>query len=170
MVPLEAIPELMDSLVVRSHVNAANVLIHLDRLRCRERVASVLGMLHDGAYLIGTGPGTLGVTPLSVDRVVLGRAATPMERPNDTIIDVQASDASYLGPHEVSRAHAVVQRDAADGQQSKYRLIDLGSTCGTFLNGVRLDDGGAGSPLESGDVVSLGGSHSSTFLFLNKTT
>jgi len=168
MVPAESIPELMDRLVVRSYVNAANVLMQLDRHQCRERVASVIERLRSGAYLIGTGPGTLGIIPLSVDRVVLGRAATPMERPCDTVVDVQASDASYLGPHEVSRTHAAVEREFALGQDNIYRLIDLDSTCGTFLNGVRVNSGVDGHLLESGDVLSLGSSHSSTFLFLNK--
>jgi len=169
MVPSECIPELMDNLVVRSYVNAANVLVQLDRQQCRERVARVLERLRGGAYLIGTGPGTLGIIPLSVARVVLGRAATPMERPGDTLVDVQASDASHLGPHEVSRTHAAVQRESASDQEDMYRLIDLGSTCGTFVNGVRMDDNTEGHLLESGDVVSLGSSHSSTFLFLRKS-
>ncbi|MCE7888108.1 MAG: FHA domain-containing protein [Sorangiineae bacterium PRO1] len=167
MVPLDEIPALMDGLVVRSHVNAASVVMGLDRHRCQARIARVLSCLREGAYLIGAGPGTGGIVPLSVDRVVLGRAATPFEEPGGEVVDIQAGDASYLGPHEVSRTHAAVVRAVQNGC-SKYFVVDLGSTCGTFVNGKPVSTQGGGTPLASGDVISLGASHATTYLFLER--
>ncbi|MBX3404586.1 MAG: FHA domain-containing protein [Phycisphaeraceae bacterium] len=167
MVPLEEIPALMDDLVVRSHVNAASVLMGLDRHRCQTRIARVLGCLRKGAYLIGAGPGTGGIVPLSVDRVVLGRAATPLEESGGEVVDIQASDASYLGPHEVSRTHAAVVRVVKNGCP-QYLVVDLGSTCGTFVNGKHVSAEGVGTPLATGDVISLGASHATTYLFLER--
>ena len=56
--------------------------------------------------IVGTGPSTVGIIPLTVDEVVIGRAATPGEEPSDVVVDYQVTDQMYLGPHEASRVHA----------------------------------------------------------------
>lgn len=76
------------------------------------------------------------VFPLSTDRVVLGRHADA---------DVRFSAEEDL---HVSARHAEVVR-APDG----WRLRDLGSLNGTFLNGQRLD---TGALIGVGDRISLG--------------
>jgi pSer/pThr/pTyr-binding forkhead associated (FHA) protein len=44
-------------------------------------------------------------------------------------------------------------------------LVDLHSTCGTFVNEVLIDPNGAGIVLRHGDVISLGPSQASTYLY-----
>jgi pSer/pThr/pTyr-binding forkhead associated (FHA) protein len=76
----------------------------------------------------------------------------------------------------VSRLHAkLVRRVATDGP--RYLLVDMRSTCGTYLNGDPVpqpdDLGGASEedcarPLTSGDFFSLGPSAVNLFLFFQK--
>ncbi len=53
-----------------------------------------------------------------------------------------------LHDHEVSRRHAEVRPDEAHA----YRVVDLGSANGTFLNGQPVDQ----APLRSGDQLQIG--------------
>lgn len=71
--------------------------------------------------------------PLDQPIVTLGRRET-----NTIVVPEQA----------VSRSHAEIRQEGAD-----YFLHDLGSTSGTYLNGVRLADE---QRLRAGDLVSLG--------------
>ena len=73
------------------------------------------------------------------------------------------------------RAHDDDRRVAGDGPS--YRLVDMRSTCGTYLNGDAIpapDDLGGVSeedcarPLRSGDFFSLGPSAVNLFLFFQK--
>lgn len=119
-------------------------------------------------YLIGTGPYSQGVYSVMVDEVVLGRLATPLEQPLDKPVDIFCHDVPCLMPREVSRYHAMIYRV---GDASKTSIVkDLGSTCGTYVNGVRLGTAeGSDEPaakLSSGDVISLGPSHVNSYLFV----
>ncbi|WP_435016890.1 ATP-binding protein [Tundrisphaera sp. TA3] len=58
-----------------------------------------------------------------------------------------ASNPIRLHDHEVSRRHAEVRRD-----ENGYRIVDLRSANGTFLNGHAIDQ----APLKPGDQVRLG--------------
>jgi hypothetical protein len=133
-----------------------------------QRIAKVLEALGSGTYLIGTGPYTQGVYSAMVDELVLGRLATPLEQPLDKPVDVFCHDVPCLMPREVSRHHAMIYRL---GEANKTSILkDLGSTCGTYLNGARLGstEGGdeAAARLKSGDVISLGPSHVNSYLFV----
>lgn len=69
----------------------------------------------------------------------------------------------YLGPHKVSEVHAKIRRrPTPDGPE--LRIVDADSTCGTFVNGDAVGDGG--QVLEHGDTVSLGPSNVSTYVFV----
>lgn len=132
-----------------------------------QRIATVLEKLEVGTYLIGTGPYTQGVYSAMADEVVLGRLATPLEQPLDKPVDIFCHDVPCLMPREVSRYHAMIYRI---GDAAKTSILkDLGSTCGTYVNGVRLgtDDGDEpATKLSSGDVISLGPSHVNSYMFV----
>ena len=133
-----------------------------------QRIATVLEKLESGTYLIGTGPYTQGVYSVMADEVVLGRLATPLEQPLDKPVDIFCHDVPCLMPREVSRYHAVIYRIGAAVKTSIVK--DLGSTCGTYVNGERLGttEGGdePATKLSSGDVISLGPSHVNSYLFV----
>lgn len=127
-------------------------------------MSQVLGSLPPGAYLLGTGPSTVGIIPLTVDEVVLGRMATPLEEPSNTVIDYAVSDMLYFAPNEVSRAHAKVVRTSGPSGLS-FSIVDLDSTCGTYVNGERIEPEEHAEDLSHGDILSLGASQVSTYLF-----
>ena len=79
--------------------------------------------------------------PLERDEVTLGRALEAAVRVNDA---------------RASRSHAriTVERDPESGEP-RYRLQDLGSTNGTFLNGEPLS---GPQPLHVGDRIRIGDS------------
>ena len=133
-----------------------------------QRIAKVLEALQSGTYLIGTGPYTQGVYSGMADEIVLGRLATPLEEPLDKPVDIFCHDVPCLMPREVSRYHAMIYRV---GEEKKISIVkDLGSTCGTYLNGARLSakEGGQepAEKLSSGDVISLGPSHVNSYMFV----
>lgn len=130
------------------------------------RIAKVLHQLGDGVYLIGSGPYTQGVYSVMAEEVVFGRLATPLEQPLDKGVDIFCQDVASLTPREVSRYHAMIYR-MGDIYQT-YHLRDLGSTCGTYLNGKRVEAGESsdGPELAQGDVISLGPSQINTYVFV----
>lgn len=132
------------------------------------RIATVLEGLGAGTYLIGSGPYTQGVYSAMADEVVLGRLATPLEQFLDKPVDIFCQDVPCLTPREVSRHHAMIYR--LGDARKRYFIRDLGSTCGTYVNGERLqgNDGGKeiASELTHGDVISLGPSHVNTYVFM----
>ena len=131
-------------------------------------IATVLDGIGPGTFLIGTGPYTQGVYSLMADEIILGRLATPLEKPLDKPVDVFCQDVPCLTPREVSRYHAKIFR--LGDTKKKHFITDLGSTCGTFVNNVRLEcHGDPKDPaieLSQGDVISLGPSHVNTYLFV----
>jgi pSer/pThr/pTyr-binding forkhead associated (FHA) protein len=138
-----------------------------------QRVHAVLEKLDPGVYLIGTGPYSQGVFSLMNDEVVIGRLATPLEQMVDKPVDVFVNDAVRLTPREVSRVHCRIYR-AWGTFQHDYFLVDQGSSCGTYLNGKKLDPPlstvedeirRVSRGLNSGDVISLGPSGINTFVF-----
>ena len=131
-------------------------------------IASCLEALDPGTYLVGSGPYTQGVYSIMADEVVLGRLATPLEKPLDKPVDIFCQDVACLHPREVSRYHAMVFR--LGDAQKRYFIRDLGSSCGTFVNGQKLllDNSDGSSELSHGDVVSLGPSHVNTYIFMNR--
>lgn len=131
--------------------------------RVRE-IATAIGRLQSGGYLLGTGPATVGIIPLHAREVVLGRPPTTLEPPPERMADYCAVDTLYFVPREISRIHAkVVQR--TDGLETRHVLIDMHSTCGTFINGIAVRPGGAGITLRRGDVISLGPSQTNTYVY-----
>lgn len=164
MKDLQSVAERVDQAIIKSRLNSLTVMMMTDRSERLRRIAAVLQQFPKGAYLIGTGPSTVGIIPLTVEEVVLGRAATPLERPADGVVDYEIGDAMYLGPHEVSRVHAKIYR-VQNGPEWVTTVLDFGSQCGTYVNGEPIAAEN-GKKLEHGDVVALGASHTSTYLFV----
>jgi len=139
------------------------------------KIFAVLESLTPGVYLIGAGPYTQGVYSLMCDEVIIGRQATPLEQPSDVPVDVRVNDGVTLTPREVSRVHCTIYRRGGP-KSYDYWLVDRGSTCGTYLNGEKLDPprtsfpedlGQVSHSLADGDVISLGSSGVNNFLFVD---
>ena len=153
----------IDKLISISRLKEIAFIISTDVTDRIAKISAVLDGLREGAYLLGTGPSTVGIIPLTVDEIVLGRSATTLEKPSDVLIDYSASDTLYFMPREVSRAHAKIIRKSKE-LITEYWIIDINSTCGTFINSTQVDSQ-EGVLLSHGDVVSLGPSMISTYIF-----
>jgi len=154
----------LDQLITLSRLNHLATMMSTDRTSRLSQMAAALERLRPGAYLLGTGPATASIIPLTVDEIVLGRAATPLETPSDVVVDCMANDTLYFSPCEVSRAHAAIRR-RADRSGAEYVACDLQSSRGTYVNGQRLDPESSGISLAHGDVLSLGPSNANTYMF-----
>ncbi len=154
----------IDRLITGSRLQEVAFIAETDITSRISKMESVLRKLNPGAYLLGTGSTTVGIIPLTVDEVALGRSATALEEPANTVIDYAATDTLYFAPREVSRSHAKVVRRDVDSM-CEYAVVDMRSTCGTFVNGTRVDPDGPGLVLTHGDVLSLGPSQMSTYMF-----
>ncbi len=117
-----------------------------------------------GEYLLGTGPSTVGIIPLNAHAIVLGRPPAFLEGPFESAVDYRAVDTLYFVPREVSRLHAKAVRQTGDAG-TRHLVIDLNSTCGTAVNGRPVDLNDPGIVLRHGDVISLGPSQTSTYIY-----
>ena len=154
----------LDKLISLSRLREMAFIISTDLTMRILKMSEALKQLRPGAYLLGTGPSTVGVIPLTVEEVVLGRCATILEKPVDTVIDYEVPDTIYFVPREVSRAHAKIIRYNTDSE-IEYAVVDLQSTCGTFVNGTRIEASEEGISLSHGDIISLGSSQINTYMF-----
>jgi pSer/pThr/pTyr-binding forkhead associated (FHA) protein len=154
----------IDRLIVGSRLQEVAFIAETDIRSRLAKMETVLKKLGPGAYLLGTGSTTVGIIPVTVDEIALGRSATTLEEPTDTVIDYAVTDTLYFTPREVSRSHAKIVRRKMNSKY-EYFVVDMKSTCGTFVNGVRVDPHGPGVLLSHGDVLSLGPSQMSTYMF-----
>jgi hypothetical protein len=154
----------LDELITSSRLEEIAFIMSADSRRRISRMAKALRHLRPGAYLLGAGPYTLGVIRLTADEVVLGRCPTLLEQPSDVAVHYTATDTLYFVPREVSRVHARVVPHRTNGRL-EYVVTDLHSTCGTYVNGTRVDPDGQGVGLSYGDILSLGPSQVSAYLF-----
>jgi pSer/pThr/pTyr-binding forkhead associated (FHA) protein len=74
-------------------------------------------------------------------------AGTVFELPETGIVGRHPSSDILLNDITVSRRHAEIRRDAGG-----YRIVDLGSLNGTYVNRERVEE----TALESGDEVQIG--------------
>ncbi len=79
---------------------------------------------------------------------------------NQFLGDINVSDLPNV--NFVSRLHAEIQIE-----KNIYYLVDVGSSNGTFLNNIRLEEK-TRYRLNLGDKIDLGSGSKVTFLFLNK--
>ena len=154
----------IDRLIRLSRLREIEFIMGTDRTERVREIRGALRHLRPGAYLLGTGPSTVGIIPLNGREVVLGRRPTVLEEPSKSIADYSAADTLYFVPREVSRAHARVTLELV-GEDTQNILSDLHSTCGTFVNDDQVDPEGIGVILKHGDVISLGPSRTSTYIY-----
>lgn len=160
--------EKIDRLARTARTQDLSLMLSQPEVERVSQIAAVIGGLGTGTYLVGSGPYTQGVYSIMADEVVLGRLATPLEDPLDKPVDIFCQDVPSLTPREVSRYHAMIHR--LGDARKRYFIRDLGSTCGTYVNGERLQSGDAGKEsaveLAQGGVISLGPSHINTYVFM----
>ena len=153
----------IDKMITVSRLKEIAFIVDTDITERISKISLVLKELKPGAYLLGTGPSTVGIIPLTVDEVIIGRSATILEEPAEMVIDYAVADTPYFIPREVSRTHAKVIRKSKESE-IEYWIIDMNSTCGTFVNSSQIDSQ-EGIFLCHGDVVSLGPSMISTYVY-----
>jgi len=157
----------LDKLITTSRLKDIAYIVDTDIVQRLSKMSKVFESLRPGAYLLGSGPSTVGIIPLSVEEVTIGRSATIFEEPSDTLIDYHVTDMTYFTPREVSKAHAkIIRNQTEDG--CEFHVVDLDSTCGTFVNGEQVLSESDGTILSHGDVISLGSSMVSTYMFYVK--
>jgi len=140
------------------------------------RLEKTLIRLPGGHYLLGLGPYNAGLVRLDFEELLIGREVPEFIGVGMPVSGFRVSSPDAFLNTEVSRLHAkLVRRVATDGPH--YLLVDMRSTCGTYLNGDPVpqpDDLGGVSeedcarPLTSGDFFSLGPSAVNLFLFFRK--
>lgn len=164
----------IEKMIRASRLNDLDALMKEGRSERMSAIEAALSKLEPGAYLIGCGPYTQGIYRLSAPETVFGREATVHEEPTDRALDHTIKDWVTFRPREVSRVHFKIDREELEGQ-SVYYITDLGSTCGTYLNGTLLEsqkggsptrDTGVSKPIADLDTISMGSGLVNLFLFL----
>ncbi|HTR04260.1 MAG TPA: FHA domain-containing protein [Thermoanaerobaculia bacterium] len=140
------------------------------------RLERTLLKLPSGYFLLGLGPYNAGLVKLDFDELLIGREVPEFIGVGMPVTGFRVSSPDAFLNTEVSRLHAkVVRRREGDGPS--YRLVDMRSTCGTYLNGDALpvpddlegvSEDDCARPLRSGDFFSLGPSAVNLFLFFQK--
>jgi FHA domain len=128
----------IEKMIRASRLNDLDSLMkdgHAERLN---ELTQAVSKLDPGGYLIGCGPYTQGMYRLSDSETIFGRQATVHESSVDTALDFSLNDAVTFRPREISRRHFRVTCKAS-GTENIFYITDLGSTCGTYLNGALLE-------------------------------
>jgi len=164
----------IEKMIRTSRLNDLDNLMKVGQAQRISEIAESIAKLDPGSYLIGCGPYTQGIYLLSASETVFGREATLHEAPVGKALDFSVSDSVTFRPREVSRRHFKIIQDQMESQKI-YLITDLGSTCGTYLNGALLEpqkennsgvDTSVAKPLADLDVICLGPGMVNVFLFL----
>ncbi len=140
------------------------------------RLERTLLRLPSGYYLLGLGSYNAGLVKLDFEELLIGREVPEFIGVGMPVSGFRVSSPDAFLNTEVSRLHAKLFRRILR-DEPEYRLVDMRSTCGTYLNGEPIpvpDDLGGISeedcarPLKSGDFFSLGPSAVNLFLFFQK--
>jgi len=140
------------------------------------RLEKTLLRLPEGYYLLGLGAYNAGLVKLDFEELLIGREVPEFIGVGMPVSGFRVSTPDAFLNVEVSRIHAKLFRRLPAGEP-RYHLVDMRSTCGTYLNGEPIpvpdDLGGAteedcAATLRSGDFFSLGPSAVNLFLFFQK--
>jgi hypothetical protein len=140
-----------------------------------ERLERRILRLADGYYMLGLGPYNAGLVKMDYEELLLGREVPEFIGVGMPVGGFRVSTPEAFLNVEVSRIHAKIFRRGSEAQPV-YSIVDLRSTCGTYVNGEELqrpDIEGASEAdcsreLKSGDFFSLGPSAVNLFLFFQK--
>lgn len=141
-----------------------------------QRLEKTLLRLPSGYYLLGLGPYNAGLVNLDFDELLIGREVPGFIGVGMPVSGFRVSSPDAFLNTEVSRLHAKLVRRAMLSRP-EYLLVDMRSTCGTYLNGepipvpddlAHLSEEECAAPLKSGDFFSLGPSAVNLFLFFQK--
>lgn len=164
----------IEKMIRASRLNDLDLLMKTGQGQRLSEIENALASLNSGGYLIGCGPYTQGIYRLSDSESIFGRQATLHEEPIAKPLDFSLNDSLTFRPREISRRHFKITCEQMHAQTA-YFITDLGSTCGTFLNGNQLEpqkeptaglDTSVARPLADLDVISLGPGMVNLFLFL----
>jgi FHA domain len=164
----------IEKMIRTSRLNDLDYLMKVGHGQRISEIGEMIAKLDSGAYLIGCGPYTQGIYRLSAEETVFGREATLHEAPVERALDFSVNDSVTFRPREVSRRHFKVSADRM-GSDRVFFITDLGSTCGTYLNGALLEpqkednshlDSSVAKPLADLDIISMGPGMVNLFLFL----
>jgi len=141
------------------------------------RLEKTLFRLPEGYYILGLGPYNAGLVKLDTfEELLIGREVPEFIGVGMPVTGFRVSSPDAFLNTEVSRLHAKLRRWLS-GEKAEYRLIDMRSTCGTYLNGEALptpddlagiSEDSCALPLRSGDFFSLGPSAVNLFLYFQK--
>lgn len=140
------------------------------------RLEKTLLRLPEGYYLLGLGPYNAGLVKLDFEELLIGREVPEFIGIGMPVSGFRVSSPDAFLNAEVSRIHAKLFR-RRPASLPEYRLVDMRSTCGTYLNGAAIpvpdDLGGSteedcAATLRSGDFFSLGPTAVNLFLFFQK--
>ncbi len=140
-----------------------------------ERLEHRILKLADGHYMLGLGPYNAGLVKMDFEELLLGREVPEFIGVGMPVGGFRISSPEAFLNVEVSRIHAKISRHGSQ-TEPVFKIVDLRSTCGTYLNGEELpkpDLEGASEDdcsrdLKSGDFFSLGPSAVNLFLFFQK--
>jgi hypothetical protein len=164
----------IEKMIRTSRLNDLDSMMKVGQTQRISEIGDAISKLDPGGYLVGCGPYTQGIYRLSASETVFGRQATLFEEPVGKILDFSINDCVTFRPREVSRRHFKITQDRIDSQ-AVYFITDLGSSCGTYLNGALLDaqkqdnpgtDTSVAKPLADLDLISLGPNLVNLLLFL----
>jgi hypothetical protein len=164
----------IEKMIRNSRLNDLDGLMKVGQIQRISEIGESIAKLAPGSYLIGCGPYTQGIYRLSASETVFGRQATVHEERVGEALDFCINDSVTFRPREVSRRHFKITQNQVDSQPI-YFITDLGSTCGTYLNGTSLEaqkennlgvDTSVAKPLADLDVICLGPGMVNLFLFL----
>src|SRR5205085_2773182 len=98
------------------------------------RLEKTLLRLPSGHYLLGLGPYNAGLVKLDFDELLIGREVPEFIGVGMPVSGFRVSTPEAFLNVEVSRLHAKVFRRGTESHR-EYRLVDMRSSCGTYLNG-----------------------------------
>ena len=125
------------------------------------RLEKTLLRLPSGHFLLGLGPYNAGLVKLDFDELLIGREVPEYIGVGMPVSGFRVSSPDAFLNAEVSRLHAKVLR-RLDGDGPHYRLVDMRSTCGTYLNGdpIPAPDDLGGVPRKTARAAELATSRS----------